>query len=74
MIDGMRWPFYIVFLLCFSINYRDFSVKWKPIISLIQTMKIRLLDFHCLGLHFRLYFMNSGLKVLLKRFKCSTLV
>ena len=40
------------FLLCFSLNYRDFSVESKPIISMFQTMKIRLLDFDSLGLLF----------------------
>ena len=64
----------LVFFLSFSMNYRDFSVKSKSIISLFQTMKIRLMDFHCLGLFFLLYFMNSRLKVLPKRFKCSILV
>ena len=66
---------FYIFLLCFSMKYRDFSVKSKPIISLLQTMKIRLLDFHCLGLHvWLLYFMNSRLKVLPKRFQYSILV
>ena len=49
-------------------KYRDFSVKSKPVISLFQTMKIRLLDFHCFGLFFLLYFINSRLKVLPKGF------
>ena len=40
----------LYFLLCFSMNYRDFLVKLKPIISLFQTMKLLLLDLHCLGL------------------------
>ena len=43
-------------------------MKSKPIISLFQTMKTLLLDFYCLGLFFPLYFMNSRLKVLPKRF------
>ena len=30
------------FLLCFSMNYRDFSVKSKLIISLFQTVKLSL--------------------------------
>ena len=30
------------FLLCFLMNYRDFSVKLKPILSLFQTMRIQL--------------------------------
>ena len=38
------------FLLCFSMKCRNSSVKSKLIISLFQRMKIRLLDFHCLGL------------------------
>ena len=64
-----------IFILCFSMKYRDLSVKSKQIISLFQTMKIRLLDFHYLGLlFFPLYFMNSRLNVLSKRFKCSILV
>ena len=40
----------VAFLLCFSMN------EMKPIISLFQTMKIRVLDFHCLGLLFSLLF------------------
>ena len=43
------------FLSCFSMKYRDFTVKSKPIILLFQTMKIRLLDFHSLGLLFFSY-------------------
>ena len=43
-------------------------MKSKPIISLFQTMKIRLLDFHCLGLPFSLLFYEFRLKVLPKRF------
>ena len=51
------------FLLCFSINYRDFLVKLKPIISLFQTMKIiRLLDFLCLGLPFSPLFYELSAK------------
>ena len=49
-------------------KYGDFSVKSKPIISLFQTMKIRLLDFHCLDYFFLLYFINPRLKVLPKGF------
>ena len=49
-------------------------LKSKLIILLFQTMKMRLLDFHCLGLLFLLYFMNSRLKVLPKKFKYSILV
>ena len=30
------------FLLCYSMNYRDFSVKSKLIISLFQTVKLSL--------------------------------
>ena len=37
-------------------------MKSKPIMSLFQTMKIRLLDFYCLGLFFSLQF-YEGLKV-----------
>ena len=44
-------------------------MKSKPIISLFQTLKIPLLDFHCFGLpFFLLYFINSRLKVLAKGF------
>ena len=32
----------IAFLLCYSMNYRDFSVKSKLIISLFQTVKLSL--------------------------------
>ena len=40
---------YSCFLLCFSMNYRAFSVKSKPIISLWN-------DFHCLWLLFSVLF------------------
>ena len=33
------------FLLYFSMNYRDFSVKSKPIISLFQTVTLSFLNF-----------------------------
>ena len=52
-------------------KYRDFLVKSKLIISLFQTMKIRSLDFHCLGLHFSLLFYEFSATVLPKRFKSS---
>ena len=42
---------YLSFML-FSVKYRDFSVKSKPIISLFQTIKLRLSDFHYLELLF----------------------
>ena len=32
----------VIFLLCYSMNYRDFSVKSKPIISLFETVKLSL--------------------------------
>ena len=38
-------------------------MKSNPIISLFQIMKIRLLDFHCLGLLFSPLFYDSRLKV-----------
>ena len=63
-----------IILLCFSMNERDFSVKLKPKISLFQTMKIRLLDFRVGDYFFHLCFMNSWLKVLPKRLKCSIFV
>ena len=50
--------------LSFSMKYRDFSVKSKPIILLFQTMKIRLLDFHRLELPFLLYFSEFSAKSL----------
>ena len=56
-----------VFLLCFSMNYRDFLVKSKPIISLFQTMKIRLLDFYCLGLLFSPLFYEFSVKSLAQK-------
>ena len=52
-------------------KYRDFLVKSKLIISLVQTMKIRPLDFHCLGLLFSLLFYEFSATVLPKRFKSS---
>ena len=42
-----------IFLLCFSMKYRDFSVKSKLIISLFQTMKI---GFSLFGITFSLFF------------------
>ena len=30
------------FLICFPMNYRDFSVKSKEVFSLFQTVKLRL--------------------------------
>ena len=55
-----------------SIFLYAFSMNSKPIISQFQSMKIRLSNGHCLWLFFfHLYFMNSRLKVLPKRSKCS---
>ena len=55
------------FLLCFSMNSRDFSVKSKLIISLFQTMKIRLSDFHSLELLFSPLFYGSSAKILAQK-------
>ena len=41
-----------IFLLCFSMKYKDFSVKSNSTFSLFQMMKIRFSKSHCLGLLF----------------------
>ena len=60
------------FLLCFSMNYRDFSVKM--IILLFQIVKILLLDFHCLGLLFSPLFYEFSDESLTHRFIFRVLV
>ena len=61
-----------------SVKYRQFSVKSKPIITLSQTMELRLLDFHCLGLLFFFFQSNSqwllGLKLRHKALRRGILV
>ena len=47
----------------------NFSVKSKPIISLFQTMKIQLWDFHCLGLLFSPLFYEFSAKSLAQKVK-----
>ena len=70
--DLIIWFSCSIFFHCFSMNYRVFSLKSKPIISLFQIMKIMTFGFW--DYFFLLYFMNYLLKVLPKRFKCSILV
>ena len=42
-------------LLCLAMDYRDFSVKSKVVISLFQTVAIWLSIFHCLWIRFITY-------------------